>query len=121
MPASEQYEIELSDGRVVTVEADHKPSEQDVVAALSEQEQLPKTSALGALGRGAGKAVVPGLVGAGSWALGAALAPVTGAASFLIPLGTSILGTTMASKLQEEAIETVAPEAPKIETADITQ
>jgi hypothetical protein len=110
-----QYEVELSDGTVATVESDHEPSDEEVLAAV---EKVPKTTALGTAARSAALSALPSAAAAAAFepsaAAGLPFAPLAGPLAPLVPLATGAVGSAIAGLgvgyLQRKGLEKAAPE-----------
>lgn len=104
------FDIDLSNGQTVSVEADHQPTEQEAIEALKKYASTNKTSALGTALRSAATAIAPAVGGAVSWGVGAELAPETGGLSLAIPALSALAGSTLTSMSQKDLLTKLAPQ-----------
>lgn len=113
-----EYTAKLSDGSEVKLDADHEPSQEEILAAVQEQPAPEPMSAAKAFGIGAASAAVPTLAGAGGAKLGfmagEAIAPQFTPISGLVGLAIGALVSSVAAgKLQKKALEKLSPETAK--------
>lgn len=98
---------------------------EEIQQYLDENYSAPKTSALGAFGRGAGTSLLPTAAGMAAaaplmpWA--AATAAPSFGASFLVPLLVGGVASWVASKAQKPVLDKMFPELEELQRADIEQ
>lgn len=120
-----QFEVELSDGTIVELEASKQPTQEEVIAALK---PLP-TSAGGAFGRALAAGIGPSAAAAAAFEPSAALGLPLAEAFPPAPLITGVLGSAIAGGAaalgQRKLMETLAPEFAekfaRLERSDIEQ
>jgi len=113
------YDVQLSDGRRVSVEGEHEPTEQDVLDSLGGESPETEHSALGTAARSAALGVAPGAAAAAAFmpgmgvgaALGSAV-PVVGTGigglvGGIVASGSAALATEFG---QRKVLEKVAPQ-----------
>ncbi len=113
-----QFEVELSDGTVVDVEADRQPTPDEVIGALkgtTPAAPAGEPTALGAFGRAAATGIAPSAAAAAAFgpgfALGAPYAPATyGIAPFATGAAASLTAAFGGEALQSWLLKKLAPD-----------
>lgn len=105
------YEAELHDGRKVTLESDHPPTEDEILAAAGQWEKENTPGAAGTFARSAATSIVPGLGTAGGAAMGAELGAAGGPIGILAggAIG-ALVGGIAASRAQRKLLKIAVPD-----------